>query len=216
MIQAQRDTDKVFQYSPMTKKWIVAENKNNHMEEWITEHVCLGDASDEVPKVVDHTEFSGNFLKYLETQGYNITTPMEFKSANIPNEEKITLLESFDVYKTNRKGESIGIKDVYKDMRFGPTTLKKALSKHGSLDAWLDSHPLYRQNYERNFKLVMEEGIPDNIKEEIVLKYENAVVEYKPVEFENYLKSNDLSSLLMELPPEFKIERELCAADFEW
>lgn len=216
MIQAQRDTDNVFQYSPLTKKWIVAENKNNHMEEWITEHVCLGDTSDEVPKVVDHTEFSGNFLKYLSNKGYNIKSPMDFKSATIPDDEKVNLLESYDVYKTNRKGESLEIKDIYKDMRFGPSTLKKAIEKHGSVDAWLDSHPMYRQHYERNYTLVMEEGIPENIKEAIVQNYTNAKSEYDPKAFEDYLITNDLKSILLELPSDFKVTRELTAEDFGW
>ena len=216
MIQAQRDTDNVFQYSPLTKKWIVPENKHDHMEAWILEHVCLGDAADEVPKVVDHTEFSGNFLKYLEQKGYNINSPNEFKLANISENEKVNLLETFDVYKTNRKGESTGVKDVYKDMKFGPASLKKQIEKHGSLDDWLDSHPLYRKHYDRNFKLVMEEGIPENITKEILNNFNSAKIDYNPKAFEDFLKENGLKTLLMELPIEFKLNRPLCADDFGW
>lgn len=217
MIQAQRDNDTVYQYSALTKKWLVPENKHDHMDHWIMEHVCLGDASDDVPKVVDGTEFSKNFLAYLKDAGHvDITDPVTFKSSDIPNNTKHSLIENYDVYKTNRKGESTGVKDIYKDIKFGPTTLQKAIAKHGSLDAWLDSHPLYRPHYERNFTLVMEEGIPSDIWNEIILAFKTADNTYNDKEFEDYLSKNDLKSILMELPNHFKIQRDLTAEDFGW
>lgn len=216
MIQAQRDTDNVFQYSSLTKKWLVPENKHDHMEHWIMEHVCLGDAGDEVPKVVDHTELSASFIDYLKDNGHDINTPMEFKSSNISNDEKIKLIEQFDIYKLNRKKESTGVKDIYKDIKFGPSTLQKELLKYGSLDKWLDSHPLYRQHYDRNFKLVMEEGIPSNIWNEIIVQFKEAETKYNDKAFIEYLTKNELKSILMDLPSIFKIQRELTAEDFGW
>jgi len=216
MIQAQRDNDTVFQYSALTKKWLVPENKHDHMDHWIMEHVCLGDASDDVPKVVDGTEFSKNFVQHLSDAGYNIKDPMEFKAAPISSDIKKQMIESFDVYKLNRKGESTGVKDIYKDIKFGPATLKKKVAEHGSLDAWLDSHPLYRKNYDRNFTLVMAEGIPSNIWNEIILQYKQARAEYNNKEFEEYLNKNELKSILMDLPSIFKVDRELTAEDFGW
>lgn len=216
MIQAQRDNENVFQYSALTKKWLVPENKHDHMDHWIMEHVCLGDASDEVPKVVDHTEFSPTFINFIKDQGYTMSSPVEFRSADVSDAEKKRLIEEFDVYKTNRKGESTGVKDIYKDIRFGPSTLQKEIAKHGSLDAWLDSHPLYRKHYERNFTLVMEEGIPTDIWNEIVLQYKEAKSDYNDKVFEEYLINNELKSILMELPNHFKINRDLTADDFGW
>lgn len=216
MIQAQRDNDNVFQFSSLTKKWLVPENKHDNMEHWINEHVCLGDSSDDVPKVVDHTEFTPEFLKYVKDEGYNIKDPVEFKKANIGNDEKRRLLEEFDVWKLNRKGENTGIKNIYKDMRFGPSTLVKAVAKHGSIDEWLDSHPLYRENYNRNFKLVMCEGIPSDIWNKIIVSYKSEDPVYNSLEFEEYLTENGLSSLKMQLPSVFKLNRELTAEDFGW
>lgn len=216
MIQAQRDNDTVFQYSSLTKKWLVPENKHDHMDHWIMEHVCLGDASDEVPKVVDHTEFTDEFINYLKDNGHDLPTPMDFKASSIDSDIKVKLIEDFDVYKTNRKGESLGIKNIYKDIRFGPTTLVKAVAKHGSLDAWLDSHPLYRSHYERNYKLVMEEGIPSNIWNEIIVQFKESDTTYNHLAFEQYLKENKLNSILMDLPSIFKITGELTAEDFGW
>lgn len=216
MIQAQRETDNVSQFSPLTKKWLIPENKHDHMEDWIMEHVCLGDDSDDVPKVVDHTEFSDNFVKYLKKNGIKTLTPYEFKNSELSPEEKTKLLTSFDIHKVNRKGESTGIKDVYKDIRFGPSTLKKEIKKHGSLDNWLDSHPLYRSHYDRNYILVMEEGIPEEITDKILTNYKEAKADYNNLEFEKYLTKNSLKSILMLLPSVFKINRELTADDFGW
>jgi len=217
MIQAQRDNDTVFQYSALTKKWIKPENKHDHMDHWIIEHVCLGDVSDDVPKVVDHTEFSDTFIKHLDSNEINIKTPHEFKNTNdIHNDVKIEVLKKFNIFKKNRKNESTGIKDVYKDIRFGPSTLKKELKKHGSIDNWLDTHPLYREHYERNYTLVMEEGIPDYIREKIVFEFLNAKTDYNKKDFEEYLFNNNLNNIAIQLPNYFKPQCKLTAADFGW
>jgi hypothetical protein len=216
VIQAQRGNDNVFQYSSLTKKWLVPENKHDNMDHWITEHVCLGDPSDDVPKIVDKTEFSDSFLAHLAAHGFNVKVPLDFRDLAIDIEDKKKLVQCFDVYKKNRSGESTQEKDIYKDIRFGPTTLQKKLKEYGSLDAWLDSHPMYRKNYERNFILVMEEGIPKNIWSAIVENFNSAETVYNREEFEQYLNENGLRSILMELPNVFKVNRELTAADFGW
>src|SRR5574344_1280559 len=79
MIQAQRNNDNVFQYSSLTKKWLVPENKHDNMDHWITEHVCLGDPSDDVPKIVEKTEFSDSFLAHLAKHGFNVKIPLDFR-----------------------------------------------------------------------------------------------------------------------------------------
>lgn len=215
-IQSQRNNITVQQYSPLTRKWITPENKNENMDDWLLEHICLGDAADEVPRVVDHTEFSDNFISYLKENNVSELTPYEFKNGNITKDQKVQLLSSFEIYKTNRKGESTGEKDVYKDIRFGPSVLKKQIKEFGSLDKWLDSHPLYREHYDRNFVLVMEEGIPSDIWNEIIIAYKEAQTDYNDKEFENYLIQNNLQSIVIQLPNVFKISRQLTADDFDW
>jgi len=215
MIQAQRHPN-VFQYSSITRKWLTPEHKSDDMEMWIKEHCVLGDISDGIPKITDGTEFSDIFIEYLQKNNYNVTTPLEFRLLDIPAKEKIELIENYDVYKFNRKGENTGIKDVYKRTPFGPSALKKAIKTHGNIDNWLDSHPLYRSNYERNYNLIMEEGIPEYIRNGIIDCLKTAPTDYNMVEFEKYLKTNGLNSLVMELPSIFKNNRKLCAADFDW
>jgi 5'-3' exonuclease len=215
MIQAQRNTDNVYQYSALTQKWLVPENKNDDMSAWIQEHVCLGDKSDGVPKVVDFTEFSDSFLEYMRSKDIHVTTTTRFKS-ELTIEEKRSLIDNFNVFKLNRKKESTGVLDIYKDMRFGPAALIKAIKENGSLDDWLDTHPSYRPNYDRNFKLVMEEGIPVDIYNEILVNFKEAETKYNKPEFEDYLIKNNLKSISLDLGTIFKSNQKLCAADFGW
>ncbi len=213
MIQAQKNANgNVFQYSALTKKWIVPENKHDDMEDWLLEHVCLGDGADEVPRIVDETIFSDNFLKYLKDNNVNIDNPIDFK-ANLTTEKKTDLLQNYNIYKTNKKGEETEL-DIYFKERLGLSTLKKKIEKIGGLEAFLDSHPTYRENYNRNYTLVMEEGIPTEIWNTILLEYKLAKEDLNAVEFEKYLDENNLNSLKMIM--NFQSQKELTAADFGW
>ena len=215
MIQAQKGTDNVYQYSALTKKWLVPENKHDNMEHWLLEHVCLGDASDGVPRIFDSTDFSDNFIKYLKENNISYLTPHDFKNSDLTLEEKNSLLTSFDIYKTNRKGEQLD-KDIYKDHKIGSSTLEKLIIKHGSLDKYLDSHPMYRKNYERNYTLVMEQGIPEYIWVGITEAYKTAPTKFNRNVFEDYLEKNNLNKLKNDLPNIFKETVELTAENCGW
>lgn len=226
MIQAQRNTNNVFQYSALTKKWIIPENKHENMDDWLMEHVCLGDASDEVPRIVDETIFSDNFKNYLKSNDIKIKihseeekkeiekivdTPMEFELLN--ENLKNQLLSNYNIYKTNKKGEETEL-DIYLKERIGLSTLKKKIDKIGSLEKFLDSHPLYRKNYNRNYILVMEEGIPSEIWNECLVQYKDAKSDLIINEFEKFLDKYNLSSLKLTIT--FELNRELTIEDFGW
>lgn len=237
MIQAQINNPMVQQYSALTKKWIVPENKHDSMEHWILEHVFLGDDSDGVPRVIDDTVFSDSFVEHLKSFGVKELTPHEFKNSQMDKDKKKEILSSFSIYKTNRKGEDTEL-DIYKKERFGPSNLQKILSgeyynklvlddlkeqkakakedKNSELvkelndkiknyvpveksweeflDIYLDSHPSFRPNFERNKILVLEEGIPNNIWNETLAEYISAEAKYDKNNFTNYLDKYNMSS----------------------
>lgn len=211
MIQAQKGTDNVFQYSSLTKKWLVPENKHDDMEDWLLEHVCLGDGCDEVPRIIDETEFTENFKNHLMSLELFAIEPVLFEKYD--ESIKQNAIDTFDVWKYNKKGEQTE-KDIYVKERLGLSTLKKKLDKIGGLETFLDSHPLYRPNYERNFKLVMEEGIPVDIWNSIIIDYKEAPDDYKPTEFEKFLDLNNLSQLKMTM--NFESNKTLSVEDFGW
>lgn len=216
LIQAQRNTENVFQYSSLVNKWITAESKYDNMDEWLLDHVCMGDAGDGVPKVVDHTEFSDNFIEHLKKNNCQYLTPYDFINSDLSEESRIRLMTSFSIPKVNRKGISTGVLDIYKDITFGPKKLRKLIDKHGSIDAWLDTHPLYRKHYERNFKLVMEEGIPSDVWNNILLDYRNAPTDYNEKEFKKYLSEYGLENMINDVPILFRKSQTLTLDDFGW
>jgi len=263
-LQAQR-LPGIKQYSSLTHKWIITEDKHKDMQSWIYKHIMLGDVSDGIPKVVDFTEFSDSFKKHLKE---NNTSSNIIDFRKLPKEKQLEILNSFKERTYNRKGQDTGL-DIYKQMRFGASDIEKILNgtwkqkqiinelkeekkkiqekiKHSSdkneikilrnkskliterikitkpiekdsnLDEFLDSHPLYREHYNRNFTLVMEEGIPDYIRKNILMEYNNAPTKYNEDEFCKYLTDNGLSTIVSKLPIIFKTETKLSITNCGW
>lgn len=126
-------------------------------------------------------------------------------------------------YQLNEKKKKLTeLKTLYKDDK---ESIKKINQKIKSLEIddktpeerfeeWLDSHPLYRKNYNRNFTLVMEQGIPADIWNNVILQYKSAKNEYNHYEFHKFLSEYNLTSL--KLIMNFESNSEICAADFGW
>ena len=216
-LQSQRTSKLVDQYSPTLKKWLKPEIKNENMDDWIVEHVCLGDKSDNVPRIVDFTIFSKSFKSWLTNIGLEVLEPFEFYE-KYTKEKANKLFEKFDVYKVNRKGEALEEKDIFDKPNLGAVKLHKNIKSFGSLELWLDSHPLYKKHYDLNYKLVMEEGIPDDVRELILHNYENVDRTYNQDEIEECFKRNKISQFIMELPQFFGAgkKKEIDASFFGW
>lgn len=193
MIQAQQKAN-VKQYSPLTKKWITFETKAGSMNDWLVEHIILGDETDDVPRITDKTEFSPNYIQYMNSIGINYT-PKEYLELN--PEKVIEIEDNYNIL--NKKGQ----KDIWKNPKLGPKTLQKIVNE-GRLEEWLDSNELYRPNYERNKKLVLQEYIPSEIFNECIIKYkENNKNNININEFKNYLYNDGLMTLAETLPSNF-------------
>ncbi len=265
-LQAQR-LPGIKQYSALTKKWLVPENKHDNMNHWIHEHVMLGDVADGVPKVTDHTIFSEPFLKHL----IMLNKPtLVHKFKKLSKQEKREVLLTYTVQSLNRKGQEIGL-NIYENKSFGSSHLKKissgewkktqivnelkkqkknlltqskltqdkvlkkdirtksklltekinsikVVAHKNNLQEFLNSHALYNEHYDRNFTLIMEEGIPNYIRKNIMLEYNSADTTYNEKEFNNYLDSQGLHTIKSKLPLVFKstsiIDITNCGWDF--
>ena len=141
----------VKQYSAITNEWVV----NNDPESWEIIHCCLGDAADNVPRIVDFSEFTTEFKDYYKG------TELDFYK--LDENLKRGIIKNFSEIHPDV--------EVYKKQRFGEATLNKKIKEFGSLDAFLDSNEIYRLNYNRNCKLVMDGEIPMDIELEILKKY---------------------------------------------
>lgn len=195
MIQAQRHGN-VKQFSPMTKKWITPETKGGDMNLWLQEHIILGDTADEVPRITDRTEFTISFKNYLKVNKMKYT-PKTYNKLSEEKQEKIE--DKYDVL------DRWGRKDIWKQPRLGPVKIQKILDE-GKLDEFLDSNELYRENYERNKRLVLDDYIPTNIYNKSIENYINAKTEINGKnsdEFVKYLNGCGLGKLALNLPLNF-------------
>lgn len=166
------------QWSHLTNKWV----ENDDPKQWELEHICLGDAADNVPRVVDFSIFSDNFKNY-----YNGT---ELEFYNLTSEEREKILENYEIFKSN------GELDVYNNPKFGPATLKKCIKEFGTLDNFLDSNPIYRMNYERNRRLVLDSEIPTKIEMDIMSQFADAKSDFDLDNLKKYLDYYGLSNIL--------------------
>lgn len=212
MIQAQKFGN-VKQYNQLTGQYITPKNKNtNSIDEWLVEHVVLGDSTDDIPKIVDNLNFSESFKKYLKENNYNIN---EFEFAKLTSNEKYNLIKNYNVHIVDKKGNSTSKLDIFKRPRFGPSNLKKMIKEYVSLDNWLDSNPLLRLNYEQNKKLILSEYIPDQVRRNIIEKYKTAENKYNN-DFRKYLENQNMGNILTILPMNFSDGEELTIEDLLW
>ena len=185
-----------------TEGWVFYRKKVDPWVKVLSEAVkteTSDDGADDIPKVTDETEFSPEFLKYMKENNLNYSE-MDFDCMEYSDIESITA--KFDVWKTDKSGNKIE-KKIYKNPRFGPSTLKKKIEEYGSLDNWLCSNPLYFKHYERNKKLILAEEIPTDIYNMCLLNYKAAKTSFNAKDFKQYLLDNDMGKLIAELPANF-------------
>ena len=211
MIQAQRYGD-VKQYNQLTGKFITVEEKNcDSLDSWLVEHVCLGDTVDDIPRIVDNIQFSQNFKNYLESKNIDVD---EYQFAKMSDQEKENIIGDFDIYQKDRKGNDT-VLDIYEKLRFGPSNLKKTISKYNGLENWLHSNPLLEYNYNINKQLVLGDYIPDTIEKNIIQAYKASSNKYDE-EFRTFLENEQLGNILTILPSNFSDGKEISVDDFLW
>lgn len=213
MLQAQKYGD-VKQYSLFTQQYVDVDTKHEEsINDWLLDHVILGDEADEVPKVTDDTEFSKEFQEFMESLGQNWSV-LDFMGFEESRKESITnrflnssYSEPYTVKtrksKNNPTGEKLFQPGVFSSPRFGKVTLRKKITDYGSLDKWLDSNALYRRNYERNKQLVLADFIPTDIYQDILYAYREAPAEYRELEFNAYIDDNNIQGVKSLYPVNF-------------
>ena len=191
IIQMQRYPG-IKQYSYMTQKFVTYEDKHeDSMSDWLLEHVVLGDAADDVPRVVDGLKFTPEFQKYLDDNNIKV------------DEMTVRNSDWMSWGFTERKGASL-MPNIFERPRFGMTTARKTIEAAGGLEAWLDSDPRLRQNFEMNATLVLERGIPNTVRQDVMTEYQKADDKADAAKFEQFLESNGIAHMSLSLPANFK------------
>lgn len=222
MIQAQKYGD-VKQYSLFTHQYVTNEVKNEDtIDDWILDHVVLGDSADEIPKVTDDTEFSEEFMNFLNTNNYKLTIEKFYQFDKMTQDEIKNKFENSEFAKpylikarktkNNPDGEKMYYPQMFASPRFGKQTLRKRIKEFGNFNNWLDSNVLYRQNYERNKQLVLADYIPTDIYQDILYNYKSAPNAYDSAKFNQYIVDNKITGVKSLMPPNFK--QDLNPIDF--
>lgn len=166
---------KVKQYSHLTNKFIEIGDDS----EWLLEHICIGDASDGVPRIIDYTEFKPEFKEFLISKNLNYN---EQEFYDLEYEYKIKLISEFI---EKEPGMTLLI-DAYIKPRFGFATFKKQLKKQ-SLSEFLNSNLIYKKNYEMNKKLVIAENIPAKLEADCIRRFNESPTKFNMDELKKYL-----------------------------
>ena len=137
-------------------------------------------------------KFSAAFEKFKTANNLSLT------EAEVRNTDWETY--GFSEYRPGK----IKILDVFERPRFGISNAKKCIQQYGSLDAWLDSDPQLRNNYNLNCVLVLEEGIPGDIRSKILEAFNDAKTNVDIKKFEDFLEDNGIQRMSLALPNNFK------------
>lgn len=194
LIQAQRN-GLVRQYSPCAKKMVSATDKDQNMDAWLKDHVYLGDAADEVPSVFKNLVFTNDFITYCEQN--NIHVKVEDFDADSTLAEK---------YSTLYTGE------IFKKLRIGAARLKKLFECNDPIL----QNPIVLARLERNRKLVLQEYIPNEIRETVKSKFSELYKAklYNKIEFVDYLSKNGCEALAFEANAAFSKPGIISIDDF--
>jgi len=155
---------------------------------WKMEHILIGDSADNVPHIKSGTKFSETFLAYLRQNDIFITNVVEFNKLSISKK----LYDEFNIFKTNKKGEELMTRDIFKTVGFGPAGAKKFAE---NLQQNLDTNIIYKENFERNKILVLFENIPSEIRTKIIETYNKQEVETDMGKIMGFINKHSLNKL---------------------
>lgn len=177
-------------YDPIKREMVRMNDEEVRM--YKLQHTLQGDSGDNINHVYYGTKFSDVFIKYLKANQIYLDTPEEFEKLSIADK----LYSDFDIYKTNKKGEVLLEKDIFKVVGFGEVGAAKAAL---NLPEFFQKHPLLERNYKRNAELVLFENIPQDIQNNIIVSYQNLTPQYDPNKIMQFLMKYNLKKLLMDI-----------------
>jgi len=154
------------------------------------EHVLCGDKGDNVPNILYGSEYTDTFIEHLKTLNFTNFDPYTLETNDMNKMQEI--YDNFDVFKTNRKGEELFEKDIYKMMPFGPKTAEKYIKE-------LDTHlkkDWFKRNFIRNSTLVLFDKIPEEVHNNIIKSFINAKHDTQINEIMNFANKNSLLELV--------------------
>jgi len=168
---------------------------------------------DKIKNIRASTESEAPFrekLKELKSQLKQV------KASNQSTTEIVSKINEVQTKIDSIKTTRVQVKEKIKELKEQINEYTDNRTEEERLDEFLDSHPLYRDHYNRNYEMVMEEGIPDYIRANILLEYSTCSTDYNEDEFFKYLDENNLSKIKTLLPRVFNSSTEIDVSNCGW
>lgn len=181
-------------YDPIKQQYIKLTPEE--LKAWKIEHILLGDEGDNIPHIKRGTEFTPNFEAYLRQNDIHVKSVQEFEELAISNK----LYEEYDVYKVVKsgklKGQLTDEKDIFKATPFGEVGAKKFAE---DLQKNLLANKQFAKNFKRNKELVLFDGIPEWIENDILKTYKETELTHNSNEIFQFLTKNSLTQQIMNI-----------------
>jgi 5'-3' exonuclease len=202
--QVMAEVERVQMWDPIKKEYqelsdeekVIIDTPHGPMSRFTVQHALIGDKGDNVLSITGNTEFSEPFKSFLkENEIYN-NSVKEVTAMSIFDE----LLDKYDVYKITKSGKNKGKpteeKDIFKTVPFGIKKAQAASESSDTLIELLDKHEMYKDRFYLNATLVDFMMIPEEMKEEIIQRYNNTEVHYDPNGILNYFMTENLGQMV--------------------
>lgn len=152
-------------------------------------HIILGDKADNIPHIKRYSEFSDNFILYLEKNGIFERDVYNYRKLDISN----LMFENFK--------EAYGEDEaIFKVIRFGEVSAKKFMGNSlEELKSNLLKNKIYAENFMVNKKLIDFDCIPDEISEKIIQEYLTINTEYDMVSLIKFFKKYECENHIKEI-----------------
>ena len=158
-------------YDPLKREYRARPNSIEEIDTELEEHIIKGDAIDNIPSIVDETEFSNEFIEYLKNNNVFVSKPEEFFKLEVSKK----LLEDYDIYEIYKSGKNKGKKKESKNIYKSITKTKKTLDK--IKEELNNEDSIYSRNYKRNKTLIDLGSIPEDIQEGILETYRETKIQ---------------------------------------
>ena len=152
-------------------------------------HIILGDKADNIPHIKRYSEFSDNFILYLEKNGIFERDVYNYRKLDISN-------IMFDRFK-----EEFGEDEaIFKAIKFGEVSAKKFMGNSlEELKSNLLKNKIYAENFMVNKKLIDFDCIPNEISEKIIQEYLSINTEYDMVSLIKFFKKYECENHIKEI-----------------
>lgn len=152
-------------------------------------HIVLGDKADNIPHVKRDSEFSLNFILYLEKNGIFERDVYNYRKLDISNLMFQRFKEEF--------GED---EAIFKTIKFGEVSAKKFLGNSlEELKSNLLKNKIYAENFLINKKLIDFDCIPSEISEKIIQEYLTINTGYDMVSLIKFFKKYECQNHINEI-----------------